>query len=139
MPILPALTLLGNITSSSSYAQWTEDDGWQDSDYQWQVTINIQPQPQSSNYTPTPFYYTGDDVKIGMWIGCVADSKSVKIINIISHAFDSITVIVEDVDRYNTQSDFNQGGYGFSGSGTVLMKVNRSGQSWRTLTRLSFI
>ena len=110
MAVLPSKVLAVTITSISSYAQWTTDDGTGNittgKDYQWTVTLDIPTALQhSSHETTRQFLYNGLDIKVGDYIATSNDGKYVKIVSISSQSPQACTCVVEDEDRLNTFQD----------------------------------
>ena len=110
MAVLPSKVLAITITSISSYAQWTTDDGTGNittgKDYQWTVTLDIPTALQhSSHETTRQFLYNGLDIKVGDYIATSNDGKYVKIVSISSQSPQACTCVVEDEDRLNTFQD----------------------------------
>ena len=110
MAVLPSKVLAVTITSISSYAQWTTDDGTGNittgKDYQWTIVLDIPTALQhSSHETTRQFLYNGLDINVGDYIATSNDGKYVKIISITSQSAQACTCVVEDEDRLNTFQD----------------------------------
>ena len=114
--VKPVKLLQINVTDIEDQADWGEDDGSGDPfigfPYRWTVTFSVTTQTHSNYQTPTPFFYDGLDVNVGDWIATVNGGSALKIISISTQASDHIICIAEDVERYNTFSDFTQNGAG---------------------------
>jgi hypothetical protein len=110
-------TILVNVTSIVDHAVWYDagnpSDPWAHYPYQWQVTFNVTPQTHSDPATPIPFNYTGLDIAVGDWI-IFTDIRylTVQIVSIVSQSDGALTVVVEDVDRFNLYNDPTQAGVG---------------------------
>lgn len=116
MPYRPAKLIqinLGNVVESG---WWNHDDGtgdpWIGYAYQWTADLTINAQTHSSHITPTPFYFDGNDIKVGDYITTVGIGRILQIIAISSQDSSSASVTLEDVDRVNTFSDPDQNGAG---------------------------
>lgn len=97
-------------------------------DYRWRVVMTITSQTQSSYLTRFPGQYTGMDVDVGDWIGNLTSGQAWQIITVESKTDSSITIIVEDIFRYNTFRDPSATGNGAPNSGTyVVFNVDDTG------------
>lgn len=126
MAILPPRLLNIDITYNEAVDYWTVDDGtsdpWIGVPYRWLVTFNVTAQSHSSHITQTYFSYDGLDVKVGDWLTDNNSAAAVKIVSIESQNYSTVTAIVEDVDRFNTYTDFTQQGSGIgTGSGPGIL------------------
>lgn len=131
-PVQPVKLLQIFINSVTPFANWSEDDGnndpWIGSPYQWTVDMNISAQPTSDPFSASPFFYTGNDIKIGDWVSSSLDGAALRIIQITSQNTDNVVVIAEDVERFNTYSDPFQGGFGAISTGSgFLFEVSEDG------------
>lgn len=119
--ILPNKFLKVSINSISEGATWpyssNPSDPWNTAVYQWYLTCEIYPQTHSSPFTDTPYEYNGEDIRVGMWIASGDPVKAVKIIAITAQTPNSITLTVEDVERFNIFSDPTGNGSGIFGTG----------------------
>ena len=116
MNIIPPKLLSISISSVQPYQYWTINDNtndpWLGYPYRCSIILNITLQPHSSGETPTPFYYTGNDIIVGDWLCSNLDGASLQITEIINQSISSATVIVEDIERFNTIMDPTQSGNG---------------------------
>ena len=71
-------------------------------DHRWALIANVTPQYHSSSLTRSPGVYNGVDVNVGMWISNTSTGQSWQIIRVDAKSPDSITVVVQDIFRYNT-------------------------------------
>lgn len=71
-------------------------------DHRWRVVANVASQLHSSAYTRAPGQYNGMDINVGMWISNTSSGQSWQIIKVESKRSDQVTVIVQDIFRYNT-------------------------------------
>lgn len=108
---LPNKVLYTLVTSKKQIASWPYDEGdeyWQGGltpkTYQWEIDLSVTSQSHSSPNTPTAFTYNGLDIYIGDWISD-GIGRALKIIEVKSKTATSATVVVEDVERYNTFQD----------------------------------
>lgn len=117
----PNVLLLCNLTEIIDGASWPYPSGdiWYTNGvpYQWTVKMIVNPLTHSSEFTPTPFQYSGLDVEVGMWIAAGAPTKAVKIVDIVVQQEFYLELIVEDVERFNTFSDITGSGFGIFGIG----------------------
>jgi hypothetical protein len=96
--------------------------------YRWRVVMSITAQTQSSYLTRAPGQYTGMDVNVGEWIGNLTSGQAWQIISVESKTDSSITIIVEDIFRYNTFRDPSGTGAGAPNSGTyVIFDIDDTG------------
>lgn len=96
--------------------------------YRWRMVLDITLQTQSSYLTRAPGIYTGMDVDVGQWIGNLTTGQAWQIITVESKTDLTVTIIVEDVYRYNTFRDPSATGNGSPNSGTyVIFDVDDTG------------
>ena len=81
-------------------------------DYRWRVVMDVTQQDHSSYTTRDPGQYNGQDITVGQWIANLATGQAWQIILIEAKTTMQITVIVQDVYRYNTFRDLAQVGNG---------------------------
>lgn len=121
MAILPAKNLKCLITDISPYSYWEQgsvSDPFYGYPYQWTYNISVYSQQHSNPNTTTPYYYNALDINIGDWISVGQDGLAVRIMSIVSRTTDNITLIAEDVNRFNLFSeplDLSTGGSGSPG------------------------
>lgn len=125
MSIVPARILVLNVSDIVPVDFWTVDDGtgdpWIGFPYRWQVVFSVEAQGHSSHLTPNYFQYNGTDIVVGDWISDIYNGFAVKIVSIVDQNSTDVTVLVEDVDRFNTFTDpFGSG----NGIGTQGKWVN---------------
>lgn len=97
-------------------------------DYKWRITLNIDSQPQSSYLTRNPGFYTGQDIVVGLWIANTTTGQAWQIITVESKTASSVTVVVQDIYRYNTFRDTAGNGNGTPGLGTyVIFNIGETG------------
>lgn len=97
-------------------------------DYRWRVVLSITTQTQSSYLTRSPGIYTGMDIDVGDWIGNLTTGQAWQIISIESKTDSEVTIIVQDIDRYNTFRDPSATGNGAPNSGTyVIFTIDDTG------------
>ena len=116
MPYRPAKLLQIVLTNLTDYAWYTYDDGtgdpWIGYPYQWSADITVNIQSHSSHITPTPFYFTGNDIQVGDYITTMGQGRILKVVEITSQSEQNASLILEDVDRVNSFSDSDQNGSG---------------------------
>lgn len=116
MYIIPAKTISINVTSVSIKSYWNElnfsNDKFARKPYQWNVTFSVTPQYHSWRLSSIPYQYNGNDIGIGSWICTGENGRAHKIVSITNQTTDSVTAIVEDVDRYNLVNDTSRKGNG---------------------------
>lgn len=126
MSFLPPRVLSVLINDVNAVEYWSVDDGtgdpWVGYPYRWSASLKVGAQTHSSHLTLTPFQYDGGDVQVGDWVSDLTNGFAVRIIEITSQNFDTVEVIVEDVDRFNTFTDPSQSGNGM-GSATGYIFV----------------
>ena len=114
MPYYVPKTILSSVTSIDPYAFWDDSgnptDPWKGYPYQWTVSIIVLPQSHSDPTTPRPFNYNGLDINVGDWLAFSSNFIILQIVSIISQTDSQLTVILEDVDRYNLYNDPTQSG-----------------------------
>jgi len=122
---MPSRLLVVTTTNIEQTDFWQEalgdGDPWVGYPFRWRVTCDVTPQQHSSPFTRQPYYYDGMDIRVGDWIADVATGRAVQVITIESQSPTSATVIVEDVDRYNTYSDPTGQGVGIGPLGTAFL------------------
>jgi len=117
---LPSRVITAQAISAEPLESWLYDDGngdpwWQGAGataYRWTLTATVDIVNHSSHLSREPFQYSGLDITPGMWVMATTDSRAVRVISIITKDANSITCVVEDVDRYNTFSDQSGTGAG---------------------------
>ena len=135
---IPSRVINGDIISSIGVGSWPYDDGTGDPwwsgagtprDYRWSLTISIIPQTHSSHLTRNDYEYNGYDVRIGDWIASASTGATVQIVEVTSKTASSITVVVEDIARYNTFRAGGATGDGSIGVGQcVIFELNEEGE-----------
>lgn len=118
--LAPPLLLNATTTSITAATNWSIEDGgdpWVGVPYQWTVTASVTTQAHSYPLSSTPYIYTAADIKVGYWYSDLVSGKAVKIISITSQNPSSITMVVEDVDRFNTFTDSTGNGIGIGNLG----------------------
>ena len=131
MPVSPSLLLPATSSLLQDHAYWMEDDNTGDPfiglPYQWQLQMNVEPQLHSNGTTQTPYSFNAADIQIGDWYSSQS-GVAVVIKEILESTFSSITVVVEDYERYNLFSDPNQSGSGVPPDGTgFFFRLNSDG------------
>jgi len=125
MPITPPLAMMCNMSLVSENAWWDANDNTNDPfigyPYRWVVSITTQDQPHNSHATPTPNAYTGMDIKVGDWFASGTNGRANLIVEIQEQTYGSLTVILEDVERYNLFTDPLQQGNGLCDEGEGLI------------------
>ena len=58
--------------------------------YQWNATLAVVAQAHSDSTTPTPFFYNGNDVRVGDFITTSGDGKSLKVASITTKTANSV-------------------------------------------------
>lgn len=112
---------------------WSYDDGtgtdyFVGFPYKWDVRITVDVQAHGSGATSFPLYYTGSDVKEGMWLAGTTDGLAWQITTINSNNGSVLECVIEDIDRFNVINDPQQAGAA-PGFGTVaLFSLSEDGQ-----------
>jgi len=135
---LPAKVIIGTTSDEAPLGYWPYDDGTGDPwwsfgssprDYRWSYTLVIQEQSHSSHLTREPYEYNGYDIKVGDWLANAAKGTAVKITGIITKSSTTLTVEVEDVDRYNTfRNPLSNGAGAIGNSNVVVFTLNEEGE-----------
>jgi hypothetical protein len=135
---IPSRVINGDIISSVGVEFWPYDDGTGDPwwagggtprDYRWSLEISIIPQTHSSHLTRDDYEFNGYDVRLGDWIASSTTGTTVQIVEVTSKTASSITVIVEDVVRYNTFRAPGATGNGSIGVGQcIIFELNEEGE-----------
>lgn len=118
--IIPPRLLPINVTSISNAALWTvndTNDPWVNYPYEWTLIMTVTPQQTSYPLSQTPYYYNGLNISVGDWYSDLASGKAVQIISITTQTASSATVVVQDVERYNTFTDPSGQGLGIGSTG----------------------
>jgi hypothetical protein len=111
---------------------WLHGGAWDGYGYKWEVQLVVSiPQSHSNPDTQTPYEYNALDIKIGDWISGADGISPVKIVEILESpapTTNSITAIVEDIERFNIMSDPTQGGIGRpTTSGGLVFELDSEG------------
>ena len=133
----PAKVLQISFSSATGYKNWTHNDGEGDpwwsgggsaKPYQYTITFTVTEYSHGSHKTRESRKYNGMDVSVGDWIAGSQDGKCLQIVSVTSKSASSVTVIAEDVDRYNAFRS-SSGSPIFSVPGTgVLFTLNGEGR-----------
>lgn len=128
----PNRVLSVEVIHSEGLDSWPYDDGngdpwWEGGDspvpYQWLLNVNVFRQDHGSHLTREPYTYNGLDIKVGDWVASTSNGRCVMIVSITEKTENSVSMIVEDVDRYNTfQDPLGDGSVGTSQC--VVFQVN---------------
>jgi len=90
-------------------------------DFRWRVTLTVDAQTQSSYITRKPGTYNGQDIIVGQWIANLTTGQAWQITLIESKTETSVTLIVQDIYRYNTFRDPSGSGNGAPNTGTYVV------------------
>jgi hypothetical protein len=134
----PAKVLAANVSSALATDKWPYDDGMGDpfwsggsspTYFRWTLTVSVTEQSHSSYKTRKPFAYNGMDVSPGDYIADTQFGIALKIISVLSKTDTDVTVIVEDVFRYNTFRAQGAVGFGLFNvpSNAVIFELNQEG------------
>jgi len=134
---LPAKVLRVTVTSIKGIERWPYSDGPNDRwwaggveprHYKWEIEVSVTIQKHSSHASREPFEYNAFDIKVGDWIANANTGVTLKVVGVISKTNTDATLVVEDVNRYNTFRDPAGLGDGSIGTGSaVLFTVNEEG------------
>ena len=80
--------------------------------FRWALDFEVSQQLTSSYSTRKPGAYDGQDISVGQWIAHTATGSAWQIISVLAKTTSTMTVIVQDVYRYNTFKDPTQLGNG---------------------------
>ena len=106
----PAKVLQISLVPATGYKNWTHNDGEGDpggveadpaKSHQYTITFTVTEYAHGSHKTRESRKYNGMDVSVGDWIAGSQDGKCLQIVSVTSKSASSVTVIAEDVDRYN--------------------------------------
>jgi hypothetical protein len=114
MAILPPKVMSATITAYTPIEYLDNaSDIYNGYPYRWQADVSVILQTHSNPNTSTPYYYTAYDIKVGDWISSAVDGSAYEIIEIISILDQtSVTLVIEDIDMFNTYNDQTQSGSG---------------------------
>ena len=128
MPFTPTKLMTVSITDMVDHATWPLDDGWQDYPYQWSCTLVVSTMFHSSKFTRLPYYYNGEDIKVGDCIVTAGQGRILKIVEILpTPTADEVDCILEDYNRENILQDDTQSGSGGIPSGDGWLFEVRDG------------
>ncbi len=116
-------TYVSQFDIDTSFVEGGNDDVYNGYPNRWAVTMHVESQEHGDPVTPTPYYYDGNDVKVGDWFSASVGGLAVKIVSISSQSSDTVVAIVEDVERYNLlveASSVSSFGSGSSGGGVIF-------------------
>lgn len=101
---------------------------WVGQPYQWIVDMDVFPMSHSSPDTPTPYFWTGEDIQVGDWIADAQRGIATQIIDIFTQFHNTARIAVQDVERFNTYCDGAQAGSGGPNIGAnVVFNLNGDG------------
>jgi hypothetical protein len=96
--------------------------------FRWLVQSDVLQQLQSSYSTRQPGAYNGQDISVGQWIANTATGAAWQIISVTGKTASTLSIIVQDVYRYNTFRDVTQQGDGSPPAGYyVVFNVSDGG------------
>lgn len=126
---LPPRLLPAQISAWNFAAFWNEDDGgpWVGAPYRWSMTVNVTAQTHGSHLTREPFSYNGLDIAVGDWFADIPYGRAVRVVSVTSSTDLDATVVVEDVDRFNTITSNGQG-IGEVGADGFFFSLSDTGQ-----------
>jgi hypothetical protein len=118
---LPNIFIQAALSNIVGVSTWPYNDGsyWYNNGafYTWQADLVILAQDHSSQYTTTPYSYDGLDLRPGLWLAGGVPTRAVQIRSIVSQTRYAATLILEDVERFNTFYDIDGYGQGIMGEG----------------------
>lgn len=126
---LPSKVIAGEVAAIKPLESWMYDDGmgdpwWQGAggvSFRWIIDVTTTASSHSSHLTREPFLYNALDITPGMWVMAANDPKALRVVSIISKDSQSISCIVEDVNRFNTFKDQSSAGSGIFGVPSSLI------------------
>jgi hypothetical protein len=130
MAILPPKVLMVSLNTINIYSTWSNPgDPYDGFPYQWSVEMNVSQQSHSNPNTTTPYAYNSQDVKVGDWLASSIDGVSFEIIQITDNSNPNyMTVILEDIELFNTYNDpTGQGAGGPIQGQSVIFEMNNVG------------
>ena len=96
--------------------------------YRWLLELDVSQQPTSSYLTRRPGVYDGQDISVGQWVANTASGAAWQITSVTAKTPSTLSVIVQDVYRYNTFRDPTQLGNGTPATGFyVAFNVSDTG------------
>jgi len=103
---IPPMMLFTQVSSATAVAHWPDDGSpLANFPFQWTVTVTVQAQQHSSPATPTPYYYTATDVKVGDWFAGYGAGIAWIVRSITSSDSGDLVCVMEDVNQYNSYSN----------------------------------
>ena len=133
----PAKVLQISFTSATGHKNWTHNDGEGDpwwsgggsaKPYQYSITFTVSEYSHGSHKTREHRKYNGMDVSVGDWIAGSQDGKCLQVVSVTTKNAGTVTVIAEDVDRYNAfRSSTGSPIFDVPGTG-VLFTLNGEGK-----------
>lgn len=131
MAIRPPKVLVSDLSNFQTLESWPDDapvEEWPSSPFRWTADIAVQLSTHSGQDSSFAGYYTGLDVNIGDWISTTLGGRALRIIDISAADFYTVSVTLEDVDRYNTFNDPTGMGDGSIPIGQgFIFEVNENG------------
>lgn len=110
---------------------WSETDGgfYDSYPFRWRVTMTVAPQGHGSHRTRELYTYNAHDIAVGDWVSDIALGLAVQIVEIetVDDLGASLTVIVEDVDRFNTLTGSDGTGIGSTGGEAIVYTLSDTG------------
>jgi len=133
---LPPIVLDGTAFNSVPKDFWPYDDGsgdpyWEGGSspkpYRWTIDITVSEQEHSSHLTREPNIYNGIDIKPDMWIASKNTGIALRIVSVEAKTSTDVTLVVEDLFRYNTYRSPLANGIFSVPSGIVVFELNHLG------------
>jgi hypothetical protein len=102
---------------------YVSDDPWYQNQnyYKWRVDISVTAQTHSSPYTREQYTYNGIDISVGDWIAGGSPTRALKVVQILDKTETTASLIIEDVERFNTFYDLTLNGNGVFGYDVVYI------------------
>lgn len=127
MAAIPAKLLKGMMTNlgpTGTPAGTNFDEGsiWYGFPKQWNVNLVLEPQSTSFQSESGDFGFNATSVKVGDWLASSAGGIAVKVVEITNVTdLNTIDVVVEDEDSYNTYADLLVQGTGIGPEGPCVV------------------
>ena len=131
MAILPPKVLMINVNYVTPVEYWSNPgDPYDGYPYRWELSLSVTLQTHSNPNTTTPYYYTANDINIGDWISSSLDGSAHEIISITSVPdITDVSLVVEDIELFNTYNDITQSGNGGPSNGTgAIFSLDNDGE-----------
>ena len=127
MTFVPPKVLSVTLSNVSELAWWPAGTQWGAFAYRWTATLSVTAQQHGYPDSPTPFFYDGNDIKIGDYVVTGGQGRILKVVGVSSATDTAVVCTLEDENRQNTFSSDLQDGDGLIPSSEGILFETKNG------------